>query len=129
MSGTDAEARAALITACVLGFAILRAALGSPAINAAEPDLIARKLGAAIQGGWRHTRSGSWPIRLPGNAIWFLRYRADGGGRTAAQRLMTIGSFGALTAEQTRKRPRSSSASSSPSAMIPPESVKPSGGK
>jgi hypothetical protein len=49
MSGTDAEARAALITACVLGFAVLRAALGSPAMNAAESDLIVRKLGSAIQ--------------------------------------------------------------------------------
>jgi AcrR family transcriptional regulator len=49
MSGADAEARAALITAYVLGFAVLRAALGSPALDAAGPGLIAGKLGAAIQ--------------------------------------------------------------------------------
>jgi hypothetical protein len=40
MSGADAEARAALVTAYVLGFAVLRAALGSPALDAATPDLV-----------------------------------------------------------------------------------------
>jgi AcrR family transcriptional regulator len=49
MSGADAEARAALITAYVLGFAVLRAAIGSPAIDAASPGLIEKRLGAAIQ--------------------------------------------------------------------------------
>jgi hypothetical protein len=48
MSGADAEARAALITAYVLGFALMRATLGSPAIERTEPDLIAAKLGQAI---------------------------------------------------------------------------------
>jgi AcrR family transcriptional regulator len=48
-SGADAEARAALVTAYVLGFAVLRAALGSPSIDAAAPGLIERRLGAAIQ--------------------------------------------------------------------------------
>jgi AcrR family transcriptional regulator len=49
MSGADAEVRAALITAYVLGFAVLRAALGSPAIDTAEPDFVITKLGNAIQ--------------------------------------------------------------------------------
>ncbi len=49
MSGSDIEARAALVTAYVLGFAVLRAAIGSPAIEAAAPELIVSKLGSAIQ--------------------------------------------------------------------------------
>ncbi|NIE84233.1 MULTISPECIES: TetR family transcriptional regulator [unclassified Burkholderia] len=49
LGGADAEARAALITAYVLGFAVLRAGLGSPALEAAQAELIAAKLGAAIQ--------------------------------------------------------------------------------
>jgi AcrR family transcriptional regulator len=48
MSLADADARAALITAYVLGFAVLRAALGSPAIDSA-PDTVAEKLSGAIQ--------------------------------------------------------------------------------
>jgi AcrR family transcriptional regulator len=48
MSDIDAEARAALITAYVLGFAVLRAALGSPALEGA-PRLVTEKLGSAIQ--------------------------------------------------------------------------------
>jgi AcrR family transcriptional regulator len=49
MSGGDAEVRAALITAYVLGFAVLRGALGSPAIDTAEPAFMVSKLGSAIQ--------------------------------------------------------------------------------
>jgi hypothetical protein len=49
MDAEDAQVRAALVTAYVLGFAVLRAALGSPPIDAAEPGLIVAKLGAAIQ--------------------------------------------------------------------------------
>jgi AcrR family transcriptional regulator len=49
MRGSDAEARAALVTAYVLGFAVLRAALGAPSIDAAAPDLIEKRLGSAIQ--------------------------------------------------------------------------------
>ncbi|WP_246795207.1 TetR family transcriptional regulator [Burkholderia perseverans] len=49
LDGPAAAARAAMITAYVLGFAVLRAALGSPALDAAEPAWIVGKLGAAIQ--------------------------------------------------------------------------------
>jgi AcrR family transcriptional regulator len=49
MSGAEAGARAALITAYVLGFAVLRAGLGSPVIEAAAPDTLVARLGAAIQ--------------------------------------------------------------------------------
>lgn len=49
MNGTEAETRAALITAYVLGFAVLRAGLGSPAIESARSEMIAQKLGDAIQ--------------------------------------------------------------------------------
>lgn len=45
MGGSDVEARAALVTAYVLGFAVLRAAIGSTA----APELIVSKLGSAIQ--------------------------------------------------------------------------------
>ncbi len=49
MNAPNAEARAALITAYVLGFAVLRAGLGSPAIESASRDLVVAKLGTAIQ--------------------------------------------------------------------------------
>jgi AcrR family transcriptional regulator len=49
MSGADAELRAALITAYVLGFAVLRAGLGSPAIENGDPERIVARLGKAIQ--------------------------------------------------------------------------------
>jgi AcrR family transcriptional regulator len=49
MAGKEAQARAALITAYVMGFAVLRAGLGSPAIEMAEPEKLADLLGAAIQ--------------------------------------------------------------------------------
>ena len=49
MSGADAELRAALITSYVLGFAVLRAALGSPAIDGGDSELIVLRLGKAIQ--------------------------------------------------------------------------------
>ncbi|MFK0162555.1 TetR family transcriptional regulator [Rhizobium sp. NPDC090279] len=49
MSGPAAEARAALATAYVMGFAVLRAGLGSPSIEAADQDMIIERLGDAIQ--------------------------------------------------------------------------------
>jgi AcrR family transcriptional regulator len=49
MSGADAELRAALITAYVLAFAVLRAGLGSAAIDGGDPELIVARLGKAIQ--------------------------------------------------------------------------------
>jgi integrase len=54
-----------------------------------------------------------WDRELPGFGLrvetsgaktFFVRYRTDGGGRAAAQRLVTIGRFGTLTAEQARKQ-------------------------
>ena len=49
MNGADAETRAALVTAYIMGFAVLRAGLGSPALNRGNPELIVTRLGAAIQ--------------------------------------------------------------------------------
>jgi AcrR family transcriptional regulator len=49
IGGKDAQARAALITAYVMGFAVLRAGLGSPAIEKAAKAQLAHLLGAAIQ--------------------------------------------------------------------------------
>jgi integrase len=54
-----------------------------------------------------------WDRELPGFGLriepsgvktFFVKYRADGGGRSAAQRKMTIGRFGPLTLEQARKQ-------------------------
>jgi AcrR family transcriptional regulator len=49
IGGSDAQARAAMITACVMGFAVLRAGLGSPALERARPQRLVGMLGAAIQ--------------------------------------------------------------------------------
>ncbi|EJK81628.1 Arm DNA-binding domain-containing protein [Rhizobium sp. AP16] len=38
-----------------------------------------------------------------GVKTFILRYRADGGGRSATQRILTIGRFGSVTVEQARK--------------------------
>jgi integrase len=43
-------------------------------------------------------------VEASGAKTFIVRYRADGGGRSAAQRFVTIGRFGALTAEQARKQ-------------------------
>jgi len=42
-------------------------------------------------------------IEPSGTKSFVVRYRADGGGRTAPQRLVTIGRFGNLTVEEARK--------------------------
>lgn len=47
--GKDSQVRAAMITAYVMGFAVLRAGLGSPAIDSADPEEIVALLGGAIQ--------------------------------------------------------------------------------
>jgi hypothetical protein len=39
-----------------------------------------------------------------GTKTYFIRYRANGGGRNAPQRYMSIGRHGALTAEEARKK-------------------------
>lgn len=49
MSGAQAVTRAALIAAYVLGFSVLRGALGSPGLDETEPDFIVTTLGNAIQ--------------------------------------------------------------------------------
>jgi AcrR family transcriptional regulator len=49
IGGKDAQARAAMIMACVMGFAVLRTGLGSPSIESAKPERIVGMLGAAIQ--------------------------------------------------------------------------------
>jgi len=49
MKGRETEARAALLTAYVMGFAVLRAGLGSPDIESADSQLLLKQLGAAIQ--------------------------------------------------------------------------------
>ena len=43
-------------------------------------------------------------IGLGGQKTFFVKYRAEGGGRTAPQRMFTIGQFGPLTVELARKR-------------------------
>ena len=54
-----------------------------------------------------------WDSALPGFGIrietsgaktFIVRYRAEGGGRTAAQRFITVGRYGTLTAEAARKQ-------------------------
>lgn len=49
LGGRDAEARAALLTACILGFATLRVALGSPALEEGEAGGLAERLGTVLQ--------------------------------------------------------------------------------
>jgi Arm DNA-binding domain len=43
-------------------------------------------------------------VEPSGARTFVARYRADGGGRSAIQRLVTIGRFGVLTVEQARKQ-------------------------
>ncbi|MGQ4274956.1 tyrosine-type recombinase/integrase [Terrihabitans sp. B22-R8] len=45
-------------------------------------------------------------IEPSGVKTYFIRYRANGGGRTAPQKLMTIGRHGQLTPDEARKRAR-----------------------
>lgn len=45
-------------------------------------------------------------IEPTGVKTYFVRYRANGGGRKAPQRLMTIGRHGLLTADEARKAAR-----------------------
>jgi hypothetical protein len=49
MRGSDAGAKAAVITAYVPGCAVLRTGLGSPVLEAANPDFVTAKPGGAIQ--------------------------------------------------------------------------------
>jgi len=49
LGGKDAPMRAALLTACVLGFATLRVAIGSPPIDAAARARLVERLGATLQ--------------------------------------------------------------------------------
>jgi len=43
-------------------------------------------------------------IGLSGSKTFVIRYRAEGGGREAPRRYVTVGRFGALTVEQGRKK-------------------------
>ena len=43
-------------------------------------------------------------VETTGSKTFIVRYRGEGGGRTAAQRFVTIGRFGPLTPEQARKQ-------------------------
>ncbi|CAN7491955.1 site-specific integrase [Aminobacter aminovorans] len=45
-------------------------------------------------------------VEASGAKTFIVRYRADGGGRSAAQRFVTIGRYGPLTPEQARKQAR-----------------------
>ncbi len=51
-------------------------------------------------------RSPGFGIRIEtsGAKTFIVRYRAEGGGRTAAQRFITVGRYGTLTAEAARKQ-------------------------
>lgn len=48
-TGQQAQARAALVTSYILGFAVLRVGLGSAAVENADRKMLARLLGEAIQ--------------------------------------------------------------------------------
>lgn len=61
----------------------------------------------------RSTRYDLWDRKLAGFGLrveasgtksFIVRYRADGGGRSAPRRFLTIGRFGALTVEEARKQ-------------------------
>ncbi len=43
-------------------------------------------------------------VEKSGTKTFIIRYRADGGGRSAPRRFMTVARFGTLTAEQARKK-------------------------
>ena len=43
-------------------------------------------------------------VEPTGAKTFIAKYRANGGGRTATQRVVTIGRFGAVTADQARKQ-------------------------
>ncbi len=45
-------------------------------------------------------------IEKTGRKTFIIRYRAEGGGRTAPRRFMTVGQFGTLTVEEARKKAR-----------------------
>ena len=61
----------------------------------------------------RDTRYDIWDLELTGFGLrveksgtktFIIRYRTDGGGRSAPRRFLTVGRFGTLTVEQARKR-------------------------
>ena len=45
-------------------------------------------------------------VEKSGTKTFIVRYRADGGGRTAPRRFATIGRFGPLTVDEARRRAR-----------------------
>ena len=45
-------------------------------------------------------------VETSGTKTFVVRYRADGGGRTAPRRFVTIGRFGVLTVDEARKQAR-----------------------
>ncbi len=45
-------------------------------------------------------------IETTGRKTFIVRYRTEGGGRTASRRFMTVGKFGTLTLEDARKKAR-----------------------
>jgi hypothetical protein len=64
----------------------------------------------------REDRYHLWDVALPGFGLrveksgtktFIVRYRADGGGRSASRRFITIGRFGTLTVDQARRRAKS----------------------
>lgn len=74
--------------------------------------LTKRVADAALPGPKRYD---VWDSRLAGFGLrvepsgaktFIIRYRADGGGRTAPRRFIAVGRFGALTVEEARKRAR-----------------------
>src|ERR1700674_5213343 len=52
-----------------------------------------------------YTEHGGFVVRIgpTGRKTFVVRYRAEGGGRTAPQRLMSIGRYGVLTPDEARK--------------------------
>ena len=64
--------------------------------------------GAARYDVWDTSLAGfGLRVEKSGTKTFIIRYRTDGGGRTAPRRFATIGRFGALTVEQARKQAKS----------------------
>ena len=80
--------------------------------KASTVSLTKTLIDAAVPGPARYI---AWDSRLAGFGLrvettgrktFIIRYRAQGGGRTAPRRFMTVGTFGTLTLEDARKRAR-----------------------
>ena len=67
-------------------------------VNAAEPSAKRYDLWDSKLAGF------GLRVEASGTKTFIARYRADGGGRSAPRRFLTIGRFGTLTAEEARRQ-------------------------